>query len=249
MSEKNEKPYPAIIIFKSKNIKETTDDLLSFSTSLYQYGYILKSPMEMRYSYTHENQIEIILTFIDEEHSKLWLDHPEIIKYYQNRFSKLIEPPQVIFYPDAYLEADDERNCICKSWPFILLSPEPFTDLSPFKCGKCLNHILLNKIPEAIQFEEWSVIHNHIYEIWLASGLLEKWAEKQLGKYKSELNKNAVKLIKRFYKKNRIHIYYQIWQKEYDNKNICPSCEKKGKETNMKKPLYACKKCFLAFGY
>lgn len=246
---KNQKPYPAVVIFKSKNIKETTEDILGLTTSLCQFGFTLRFPAEMRISYHVENQIELIVTFTDEKHAETWLEHPDIIKYYQTSFSKLPEPPTVIAYPDAVFEYDNEQNCICKSWPFILLSPEPFTGLSPLKCGKCLNHILLDRIPEGLQFEEWSALHNHIYEIWLASGTLEKWAEKQLGKYNSELNKNTIKLLKKFKKNNELQIYYQLWQEEYDSTNKCPECENKGVKTKLKKPMFACNQCFLAFGY
>jgi predicted nucleic acid-binding Zn ribbon protein len=108
---------------------------------------------------------------------------------------------------------------------------------------------LLDKIPEGLNFEAWSTVHNHIYEIWLASGLLEKWAEKQLGKYNSQLNKDLLKLIKRVKKINGIPIYYQLWQATYDDKNSCPSCKDKGIKTKLKKPKYACSNCYLAFGY
>jgi len=242
-------PYPAIVSIKSNNIEEAADDFLGLTGSLYQLGYILYSPREIRFSYTHENQIDLIVTFIDEEHSESWLADPFIIKHYQTKLSKLTEPPKVIFYPDAVFEYDNEQNCTCKSWPFMLLSPEPFTKLSPITCGKCLNHILLDKIPDGLQFEEWSAVHDHIYEIWLSSGLLEKWAEKQLGKYNSALNKDVLKIIKRVKKKNGIPIYYQLWQETYNDKNSCPSCKGKGVKTKLNKPKYACKHCHVAFGY
>ncbi|MHC4212587.1 MAG: DUF2310 family Zn-ribbon-containing protein, partial [Planctomycetota bacterium] len=97
-----------------------------------------------------------------------------------------------------------------------------FGHFSSVICGECLCPIPPYKIPDDIGVTSWEIVYENIDLIWLNCGVLESWAESQLQDYKSDLNREARRIIGRLHKFRPVPAYYQIQAEEYSLDMPCP---------------------------
>ncbi|MDA7916181.1 Zn-ribbon-containing protein [Verrucomicrobia bacterium] len=235
-----------------KDEKYDGNDFISMSTSMLQLGFILSEPRELRRNPSDPKELQLICTFVDSASIRLWKASNWYRDQWKPRFKKHLRGvPKLVRWREVIQDIDDKDVCGCKEWPSFLLYPNCISPLpSAVHCGRCRHPVPSYKLPDGID-HGWERVHDHIYNIWLSSGLLESWAESQLGDYQSDLNREAIKVIDRLRKFRKVPAYYQIWQEEgdYFKGMPCPSCGKKGSNSPWDYPVRLCGKCKLAFGY
>lgn len=243
-------PIPATIKIRPFDIKNAVDNLILLSSTMYQAGLIFEQPQELRQPLEKPEIIELLCTFVDEQAATDWLNNEMVQKYFGEFFeTSLASPLQICRYRDVIIEADNLATCQCNTHSAFLLQGRTFDYRSSLICGDCLYSLPAYKIPEEIGCEYWSRLHHHIYDIWLASDTLEKWAETQLRDYHSELNQAARKLILQIRQYYGVPAFYMIYCEEYDIDMPCPNCGSQGHLSGWDKPARICKRCKLAFGY
>ncbi len=247
---KTQKPVPVVIRMHLKDHRYNGEDLISLSTMMLQEGLILSEPRELRRDPKNPEILELTCTFVDQYAARKWRTFPKVRKYFLPKFKKHLQgSPKIVRYRDVIYECEKQRVCACKDWPSFLLSPDPFGHFSSMTCGECLCPIPPYKIPEDIGLTSWESVYKHVYLIWLNSGLLESWAELQLQDYKSDLNREARRIIGRLHKFRPVPAYYEIHAEEYSLDMPCPNCGRKGRLSPWAKPARVCGTCKLAFGY
>ena len=106
------------------------------------------------------------------------------------------------------------------------------------------------QIPKEIDIENWLIIYEHVYSIWLNSDILEEWALKELSDYKNgELNIEGQKLRKELEAALQKPVYLEYFEEESGFHEQCYLCNSEGEESGLKRPKYICKDCGTAFGY
>ena len=117
-------------------------------------------------------------------------------------------------------------------------------------CGVCLGLIPNHKIPENIKLESWLSLYENVYRIWLASGVLEKWALKELSNYKKgKLNLEGEKIRKELSEYFQKPVYISYFGEDETVDVFCLICGNKGKKSGLKKPNKLCNNCFTAFDF
>ena len=245
-----DKPIPAKILLTLSDKKSSGEEFIGLSGSLYHNGLIYGEPRELRKS---KNILELIVTFTGIHAYKNWLKNDCVKEYWSEKFeSLLISSPQTITEKDVIIEIDNVTNCNCKDSEitFYLLDGRRFGFIGGLSCGNCLGIIPNYKIPESIKLEIWLSLHENIYSIWLASGVLEKWALKELSNYqKGKLNLEGEKIRKKlseFFKKP-VYISYFVEEPDFDV--LCLICGNVGENSGLRKPNKVCNICFTAFDY
>jgi predicted nucleic acid-binding Zn ribbon protein len=252
MTMKDSRPVPAVVRMELRDSRHTAEDLISLSVSMLQKGLILGEPRELRRLPQTPEILELVCTFTDKSAADKWLQNDFIKRCHGKIFRKLLKHrPTLIRYRDVILDVDDVKVCACKTKPrAYLLQGRALDELGSLLCGECMNYIPQYRIPAKLNsIETFARLHSNIYDLWLASGTLEKWAERQLDDYNSDLNKDARKVIREVTQYYRRPAYYMIWAEEYDEKMSCPHCGNKGHRSPWRKPTRICKRCKLAFGY
>jgi hypothetical protein len=247
---KTQKPVPAVIRMHLKDHRYDGEDLISLSPTMFQEGLILSEPRELRRDPKNSEFLELTCTFVDQDAARKWLTFPRVRKLFFPIFKKhLRAKPKIVRYRDVIYDCEKQRVCACEDWPSFLLSPD-FGHFSSVICGECLCPIPPYKI-EDIWVTSWESVYENVYLIWLNSGLLECWAESQLQDYKSDLNREARRIIGRLHKFRPVPAYYQIHidSEEYSHDMPCPNCGRKGRLSPWRKPARVCGTCKLAFGY
>ena len=245
-----DKPIAAKILLTLSDKKSSGEEFISLSGSLYHKGLIYGEPRELR---KNKNVLELIVTFTSFRAYKNWLKDDFIKEYWLEKFeSFLSEIPITIAEKDVIIEIDKIFNCICKDSeiPFYLLDGRRFGFVGDLTCGNCLGIIPKYKIPQTIKLESWLSLHGNVYEIWLASGVLEKWALKELSNYKKgKLNLEGEKIrneLSEYFKKP---VYISYFVEEPDSEVLCLICGNSGEVSGLRKPNKICNNCFTAFDY
>ncbi len=245
-----DKPIPARILLTLSDKNSSGEEFIGLSTSLYQKGLICPEPRELR---KDENILELIVTFSSVYTYKNWLKNAHVKKHWSEKFEfSLLGLPKTILEKDVIIEIDNVVNCSCKDSEiiFYLLSGRSYGFIGGLTCGNCLGIIPNYKIPENIKLETWLSLYEKVYGIWLGSGILEKWAFKELSNYrKGKLNSEGEKVRKElseFFKKP-VYISYFAEDEEIDI--LCLICGSAGEHSSLKKPNKVCNNCFTTFGY
>lgn len=245
-----DKPIAAKIFMTLADKKSSGEDFISLSGSLYHEGLIYGQPRELR---KHKNVLELIVTFTDIYSYKNWLKNDFIKEYWNEKFNSLLAGlPKTVAENDVIIEVDNVKNCSCKDTniQFYLLDGRRFGFVGGLTCGNCLGLIPDHKIPENIKLESWLSLHENVYRIWLDSGVLEKWALKELTNYKKgKLNSEGEKIRKELSEYFQKPVYISYFVEEPDSEDLCLICGSKGKKSGLKRPNKVCNKCFTAFDY
>ena len=247
---KIERPIPIALEMELKDASESGDVFIGLLGSLYQGGFAFRGPDELRRGSKNSAQLELICTLVDSKAWNLWKKSTQYKEHWRPRFKKHLKgPPKIVRRIDIVNEYDSVKTCSCIEWPSFILSVNWFEHTGAVVCGECLNSIPQYLFPPEIGAEDWKEVYKQVYRIWLASGTLEKWAEKQLGDYNSDLNKEARKVIGRLKKFRKVPAYYPIWTEDFSLDMPCPNCGRAGKESPWTKPARVCGVCKLAFGF
>ena len=245
-----DKPIAAKILLTLSDKKASGEEFISLSGSLYHKGLIYGEPRELR---KNKNILELIITFTSIYSYKNWLKDDFIKEYWLEKFESLLsEKPITIAEKDVIIEIDNITNCSCKDSEitFYLLEGRRFGFLGGLTCGNCLGLIPNNKIPKSIKLEIWLSLHENVYSIWLASGVLEKWALKELLNYKKgRLNLEGEKIRKELSEYFKKPVYISYFIEEPDLEDLCLICGNKGKKSGLRRPNKICNNCFTAFDY
>lgn len=245
-----DKPIAAKILLTLSNKKSSGEEFISLSGSLYHKGLIYGEPREIR---KNKNILELIVTFTSTSSYKNWLKDDFIKEYWLEKFESLLsEEPVTIAENDVIVEVDNIVNCSCKDKEidFYLLNGRRFGFVGGLTCGKCLGLIPNHKIPENIKLESWLSLHENVYRIWLDSGVLEKWALKELSNYKKgKLNLEGEKIRNELSEYFNKPVYISYFIEEPDLEDSCLICKSKGEKSGLKRPNKLCNECFIAFDY
>ncbi len=245
-----DKPIPARILLTLSDKKSSGEEFIGLSRNLYDWGLIYAEPRELR---KNKDILEIVVTFTDNYASKNWLKNDLIKKYWFEKFETLLSSlPKTIAEKDVVIEVDNVVNCSCKDSEikFYLLNGRAFIFNGGLTCGNCLGLIPDYKIPESIKLEKWLSLHENVYRIWLTSGVLEKWALKELTNYKKgKLNLEGERIRKELSEFFKKPVYISYFVDEPDSEDLCFICSDKGKKSGLKRPNKLCNNCFTAFDY
>ncbi len=245
-----DKPIPAKIVLTLSDKNSSGEEFIALSASLYQNSLIYAEPRELR---KEDNILELIVAFADIYAYKNWLKDKRIKDYWSEKFqSFLVKKPQTFAEKDVIIEVDNVINCSCKDSEisFYLLNGRRFIFIGGLTCGNCLGIVPSRKISENVKLENWLSLYEKVHSIWLASGVLEKWALNELSNYKKgKLNLEGEKIRKELseYFKKPVYISYFSEDEEVDI--FCSICGSAGKKSGLRKPNKICNKCFTAFDY
>ena len=83
---KKDKPIPATIVLKLKDENYSGDIFIGLSASLYQNRMAMGKPRTLR---KQNDELYLIVTFQDRHSFEHWSAHPNIKKYWQEKFDTL----------------------------------------------------------------------------------------------------------------------------------------------------------------
>lgn len=246
-----DRPIPAKIILTLSDTKSNGEDFINLSTELYHNGLIYPEPRELR---KQENKLELTVIFTGVWAYKNWLNHPSVKKYWSEKFAvSLSSSPKTKSENDVIIQIDNIVNCQCKDSEinyYLLMGRRFSRGYDGLTCGNCLDIIPNHKIPEGIKLEGWLSLYENVYSIWLRSGVLEKWALRELSNYKKgKLNLEGEKIRKELSEYFEKPVYIEYFVEEPDLEVDCVICGNKGKKSGLKRPNKLCDNCFTAFDY
>lgn len=244
------RPVPAVVRMVLKDPRNSADELIGLSPTMYQEGFIFAEPRELRRVPETPEVLELICTFVDATAARTWQKNDRIKSLFGPMLRDLlVGPPKVVKCRDVIADYDDIMTCCCrKPSSYILDGPRTSYD-GALLSGECRNRIPEYSIPRELEVQEWGHLFTLIFEIWIASGTLEKWAEVQLSDPKSDLNVAARKLVAKISKHYGVPAYYLIMP-PYDAgvQESCPNCGSRGHDSPWGAHMRVCKRCKLAFG-
>ncbi len=245
-----DKPIAAKILLTLSDKKSSGEEFISLSGHLYHCGLIYGEPRELR---KNKNTLELIFTFTDTYAYKNWLKADLVKKYWLEKFEVLLSDlPKTIAEKDVIIEVDNVTNCSCKDSEikFYLLDGRRYGFIGSLTCGYCLGLTPNHKIPENIKLENWLSLHENVYSIWLNSGVLEKWALKELSNYKKgKLNLEGEKIRKELSEFFKKPVYISYFGEDDQVDILCLICGSTGENSGLRKPNKICNNCFIAFDY
>jgi hypothetical protein len=169
----------------------TADDAkvwLLYVSRLGQLGYLSRNPPWVGW----DARVARVIACAELARDSAWADS-------QNRHNLRSGLPaaadklRVTTYPLAFTE--DEHYCPHSGWDALILGGDEFHRISPIVhegCGGLVAPYVLDLPAElAGALWRWTVHHEHLYSLWLASDVYEDWALRELTETASRLNVQA----------------------------------------------------------
>lgn len=232
---------------KKKFLGNAPNELIGFSTSLVQKGYILEAPRELCRSKSNKHLLYLTCIFHDNNSLLQWEKDKDIRKWWIRKLKTfLTRRPKIIKFTDVIAEVDGVHTCSCTKSSSFILYGRGIEKYSSLICGDCMGHVPQYRTKGNIAIESWSRIYERIYDIWLASGILENWAFDEMRNYDSELNCLGRKLREQISNTYKAPCYYVLFTHEEDL-SVCPNCKASLTDSRWKSPNKICRRCNLAF--
>ncbi len=124
-----------------------------------------------------------------------------------------------------------EKYCLCEHNPFFIISTDCFSIASPVLCGRCFKPYPLYKLPQLDQagFEgliNWQVGYQAFDQLYINSGVGEKFAANQLCGIRSQLTQEGLLWRDELRAKCDRNVYYYLLTIEDDTSQLCPQCKR-----------------------
>ncbi len=242
-----DKPVPAKIFLKLKDKKDTGEELISLSGTLYQQNLIFSEPRELRRKGT---RLELTVVFRDLFSYNNWQKTIGDLEFWTEKFKSLLsEEPKTKAEKDVIIEVDQVFNCSCQQPEFYILQGRSLQYGEELTCGTCLGQVSYSRIPLQIEIENWQNHYQRVYLNWLESSFFEKEAFKELTNYeKGELNIEGEKIRSQLSAYFKIPVYMLLFSYESANQN-CLICGSTGTKSGLNSPKKNCMKCNTIFGF
>ena len=243
-----DRPIAGKIILEFSLESSILEDFITLSNILYSQNLIYSEPREFR---RVKNRIELRVVFRDILSFKQWDKNISVVKYWYEKFDKrLIKPPKTRIEEDIFVDVDNISNCSCVKSDFYILQGRRFGYSDELICGNCLSQISYSRIPLNIRIEGWQREYGRVYLSWLDSGILEKWALRELMNYKKgKLNIEGERIRKQLSEFFDIPVYISYFVEEYPDKGLCSLCGSEGVESGLRSPSKICLDCNTIFSY
>src|SRR5690606_20596032 len=109
-------PIPAKIIMTLSNAKESGEEFIALSGTLYRQNLIFSEPRELR---RNKNTLELTVIFQDIQSFKNWKKNQEVQQVWNDKFNKYLETTvKTVRERDVIIEADNVINCNCGKTKF-----------------------------------------------------------------------------------------------------------------------------------
>ncbi|MER2996476.1 DUF2310 family Zn-ribbon-containing protein [Pontibacter populi] len=241
-----DKPIAAKIILPLANEKDTGEEFLGLSGTLYRQNLIYAEPRELR---KVGGTLELTVTFQDFGSFQSWENSPDVVEYWSEKFNcVLTSSPKTVEESDVIIDVDETENCSCNSSAFYLLYGRSLQFTNELVCGTCLGQIPYSSIPAFIEIENWQRHYQRVYLNWLESSFFEKEAYKELTNYKKgKLNTEGEKIRKQLSEHFGIPVYINLFVDQPDANHSCLICGGKGVSSGLKTPSSICENCNTAF--
>ena len=245
------RPIPAVIQLTLRDPEDSGETFISLSTTLYQIGLIFLEPRELRRDHDAPEALLLTCTFVNAWAASSWITHPKIVEYWSASFANdLDSPPLTVPQRDVILDADDSRTCGCESRTSLLLRGRHLELTGALVCGDCFSGLPNYALPEDLPVERWASVYAYVWKIWLDCGLLENWALDELTSRDSELNREAVQLVRKAVEHFGAPVYFEIFAEDCSEPmSDCPWCEREGVSSPWRKPSLVCTDCATAFNF
>lgn len=187
--------------------------------------------------------LELICVFVDQRASEIWLSQVTTPWLETN----LASPPRVVPQRDVFYDEDDVRVCSCATSETLLLR---VSEIAAFQCGVCLYPYPGYRLPAELRSaESWAYVYEKVYAIWLGSGTLETWAQGQLARPDSELNREGYRLSRLAAEALGGKVYFDLFvePEEQGRDEPCPMCHGPTRRNPLWK-AWVCDACWL-IGY
>ena len=225
-------------------------DFVGLAAALRDYGYILDEPMELWRSETKASTLELICIFWDEEASRVCWEDPKIKKMFNVGgllHDRLDSEPEIVGRQDEIREEDNDTVCGCVTPSALIVRTGTFIpDMGGLYCPFCNSYVPPYRFPMGLAVNDWRRLSGNVYEIWLASGVLEDWALKELSNFDSELNRSGRDLARTTSETLGIEVYFELFTEE-SSLPACPNCQREGSPLHPDLMWHVCKECGIAY--
>lgn len=242
-----DRPVAARIRVRIKDPTKPIEELDLLPTALREAGLIRREPRLTRWAADEPGVIEFTVMFVDGEAARTWERHPHVRKYLDEETRRLMRGrPRTVRERDYWVKVDDDRVCPCARSPWFMLQGPPIWRDEVLWCGECGLAVPNRRVPEP-GAGGWAEVYRHIYEIWLASGVYEMWAERELSDLGSELNRAGRRLAREYARETGVPVYYELFFPEPGLHPVCVNCGRATREVEGWPTWRACQRCRLMF--
>ena len=242
-----DRPVAARIRLRIKDPRGSLEGIDLLPNALCEAGLIRREPRLMRWSVDDPAVLEIVVTFVDRGAARSWARDPRVRRYLGTATRRLARGrARTVRERDYWLEVDDERVCSCERSPWCMLQGPPIWRDEVLWCGACGLAVPKRRVDEPCA-GGWAEAYRHIYEIWLASGVYEMWAERELSDLRSELNRAGRRLAREYGRTTGVPVYYELFFAEPGQRPLCVNCGRATRDVEGWPAWRVCRRCRLMF--
>lgn len=143
--------------------------------------------------------------------------------------------------------------CTCERSTGLVLNGHGFGNRkSVLFCCDCLgyypNYRVLELLGDAYaQLQSWALVSGHVYDIWMLTANLERWALRELQSVHSELNSTGRELAEQVRVRTERQVWYFLFVEHDARTNICPSCHRICEHPKWCPKIFACHECEVVY--
>ncbi|HEV7765190.1 MAG TPA: DUF2310 family Zn-ribbon-containing protein [Thermoanaerobaculia bacterium] len=208
------------------------DELISIGALLYQRGFVLESPREVRGDGDLVCTFPSALSLVSAQH-----DAHIAARYGDHEW-------QFNYERDGVIDADGLRACTTLERSVVFLIGRTLDLLPPVTCGDCDGVVPVHLFPEEVDVESWARTYRNLVGLTLSNDY-ESWAEAELLSTDSYINLRAMALVRDMRAALQQVAYYRL--ELNDDQDRCPKCGDAAIKGTYRMASFVCDECALAW--
>ena len=219
----------------------------SLAPTLWHAGLIWREFEQVAFDLTPV-ELRIWCTFTDRHAFSSWRHNELVAKRCPELIASTIDVVETV---TPWARHDKRCDCV-ESSAFALNGHGFGIRKSVLYCCDCLgyypNYDTLEKAGDIYaQLQSWALIFGHVYDIWMHTADLEKWALNELQSSTSEINSSGREFARLIGDRIDKQVWYNLFVQNEARTNVCPACNRECVHAKWSQKRFLCHDCNLVY--